>query len=109
MILICACCGGEAPARHQWYNRDKGYGVCERCFLDAVKAEGIEQAISHYGAPGIHHSLKPRPELKTVQRLKSAESQQPVSNLGDNAPACPECSATGQHYQTCSFDVDPGL
>jgi hypothetical protein len=55
MILRCACCGGEAPAKHQWWNRDTGFGVCARCFEFAVKREGAEQAINYYGHPGIHH------------------------------------------------------
>lgn len=59
MNLVCACCGGEAPARHQWHNRDTGYGVCARCFLASVKKEGIEESIRLYGAPGIHHSIRP--------------------------------------------------
>lgn len=25
------------------------------------------------------------------------------SNMGDNAPACPQCGATGQHYAICSL------
>lgn len=85
MNLICSSCGGNAPARHQWHNRDTGYGVCPGCFEAAIKKDGIEQAIHLYGAPGIHHSIKPRPvaempksisapPLKTVQRLRQAES-----------------------------------
>ena len=79
MTFICACCGGNAPARHQWYNRDTGYGVCAKCFLAEVKKDGIELAIHRYGVPGIHHSTKPReltnptPPLKTVQRLRLCE------------------------------------
>lgn len=62
MNLICAVCGGIAPARHQWYNRDTGYGVCPGCFEESIKKEGIEESIRLYGAPGIHHSIKPRPD-----------------------------------------------
>jgi hypothetical protein len=29
--LTCCCCGGDAPAYQQWWNRDKGYGLCGRC------------------------------------------------------------------------------
>jgi hypothetical protein len=57
MNLQCACCGGEAPSRKQWWNRDTGYGVCPRCFETAVKRDGEEEAIKTYGYPGIHHSI----------------------------------------------------
>lgn len=96
MILQCAVCGGPAPARHQWYNRDTGYGCCPACFEAAVKKDGIEEAIHCYGAPGIHHSIHPRPDeqppLKTVQRLRAAES---VGGAFDG-------------FQVSS-DADPGL
>jgi hypothetical protein len=80
MNLICACCGSSAPARHQWHNRDTGYGVCRKCFEAAVVKDGIEQAIHCYGAPGIHHSteLLPTPPLKTVQALRLAENENPT-------------------------------
>lgn len=57
MILRCACCGGNAPAKKQWWNRDTGYGVCARCFEWIAKREGREQAEFSYGKPGIHHSI----------------------------------------------------
>jgi hypothetical protein len=56
-VLMCACCGGEAPGR-QWWNRDKGYGVCARCFERTVKAEGLAMAVFRYGRPGVNHSKK---------------------------------------------------
>lgn len=58
MILRCACCGGYAPSKRQWFNRDTGYGVCPRCFAEAVKREGEAVAVDHYGKPGIHHSTQ---------------------------------------------------
>lgn len=83
MNLICSSCGGNAPARHQWYNRDHGYGICPRCWEEAIKKDGIEEAIHRYGVAGIHHSTEradlpkpePAPPLKTVQRLRQACDQ----------------------------------
>lgn len=63
MKLICACCGGEALGKKQWHNQDTGYGVCPRCFALVVEREGREQAINHYGRPGVHHSLDETPTL----------------------------------------------
>ena len=66
MKLICACCGGEAPAKKQWFNQDKGYGICANCFRLNVKHEikvlgqkdALQEMIRAYGKPGEHHTLK---------------------------------------------------
>ena len=55
--LICACCGGLAPAYKQWWNQDTGYGVCPRCYQSAAAKEGEAIAITTYGHPGVHHSI----------------------------------------------------
>lgn len=57
MNLICACCGGDAPAKHQWWNQDTGYGICPRCWLVVVEKEGEEQATRSYGKYGEHHNM----------------------------------------------------
>lgn len=58
MILRCACCAGYAPAKKQWWNQDKGYGICARCFEWIAEREGLEQAQFSYGKAGLHHSLE---------------------------------------------------
>lgn len=71
MQLICACCGGEAPSKKQWWNQDTGYGICARCFTRNVEHEKTrlhnENALADlcfaYGVPGIHHSTEDRPTL----------------------------------------------
>ncbi len=63
MNLICACCGGIAPSKKQWWNRDTGCGVCANCFRSVIEhefstfknAEAIDYALN--GKPGLHHSL----------------------------------------------------
>ena len=65
MTLRCACCGGNAPAKKQWWNRDTGYGVCARCFEWIAKREGQEQAESFYGKAGVHHSVEEETERAT--------------------------------------------
>jgi len=55
--LICACCGSVALALKHWWNRDKGYGCCPDCFVNAVEEDGMEAAIESYGKPGIHHTI----------------------------------------------------
>jgi len=76
MNLQCACCGGLAPSRAQWWNRDTGYGVCERCFKAAVERDGEAEAIRTYGHPGRHHSItKPGPEAEELlAAIKREES-----------------------------------
>lgn len=66
MILQCACCGGEAPAKKQWWNQDKSWGICARCYQSVLahevklygEVEGKREAERAYGLPGIHHSLE---------------------------------------------------
>lgn len=55
--LICATCGCSAPAYKQWWNRDTGYGVCARCYIESVQRHGEEVSIDYFGRPGIHHSI----------------------------------------------------
>lgn len=57
--LTCNCCGGDAPALKQWYNRDTGYGMCGKCIAN-IRAGKIGSVMSEeeirecYGVEGIH-------------------------------------------------------
>jgi hypothetical protein len=55
--LVCAVCGGPAPARKQWWNRDTGFGVCPGCFVLVTEKQGLEEAVLCFGHPDVHHSL----------------------------------------------------
>jgi hypothetical protein len=55
--LYCACCDREARGR-QFFNQDRGYGLCKRCADRIEKCEGLEYVESCYGKKGIHHSIK---------------------------------------------------
>lgn len=74
MTLKCAVCGGNAPGR-QWFNQDKGFGICAHCFTSIVEKEGQEQAVKSYGHPGIHHSPDRSP-LTANQALFNHMSQE---------------------------------
>ena len=57
--LTCCCCGDEAPAFKQWWNRDTGYGLCGRCAHSIQHAQGTAamaaaEFTSCYGHPGVH-------------------------------------------------------
>lgn len=67
MNLTCACCGGSAPAKKQWWNRDTGYGCCPRCFQEHAVRDGIASAVNLYGEPGIHNSYE-RGDPESVQQ-----------------------------------------
>lgn len=41
-----------------------------------------------------------------VSLLAISPAEPPPSDAGDYATPCPECSATGQHYRTCSQSED---
>jgi uncharacterized C2H2 Zn-finger protein len=54
--LTCAVCGDLARAEKQWFNRDRGYGLCGRCaaWLKTRKDYDPEEFESNYGREGVH-------------------------------------------------------
>ena len=64
--LRCACCGGSAPAAKQYFNQDRGYGLCVDCaewiaskdqsYGYGTVAEYIEFT---YGKKGMHWGVAP--------------------------------------------------
>ena len=55
MTLECCCCGGPAPAKAQWWNRDTGYGMCGKCITYVRKRGMPESEIREcYGEEGVH-------------------------------------------------------
>lgn len=60
--LQCACCGASVLGR-QWWNRDKGFGVCQRCAKETIQREGEEATVRLYGRRGEHWSVN-ETELK---------------------------------------------
>ena len=52
--LQCCCCGGEAWGL-QWWNRDKGFGLCGKCADILATRESPEEMESNYGIKGIHY------------------------------------------------------
>ena len=57
--LTCCCCG-EGTQGRQWYNRDAGFGLCEKC-ADWIKGRGTsdEEMVSLYGHRGEHYAVRP--------------------------------------------------
>lgn len=53
--LACTCCGGTTRGR-QWWNRDKGYGLCLRCIAFVAKGETPESMRESYGVRGVHYA-----------------------------------------------------
>lgn len=51
--LTCCVCGTTAPGK-QWWNRDRGYGVCLSCGEEVEKKEGVAVAQDYYGVKGVH-------------------------------------------------------
>lgn len=55
--LECCCCGEDAGRFAQWWNRDKGYGMCRRC-VDSQIARGTpaDEIQDLYGVEGINYA-----------------------------------------------------
>lgn len=54
--LTCCCCGTSTRGR-QWWNRDTGYGICERCADSEEKSQSPAAVQSCYGHRGVHYAL----------------------------------------------------
>ena len=61
----CSCCGRDAGIWEQWFNQDKGFGVCADCvrfILNHVPfgREELrttrEQFERQHGKPGVHYA-----------------------------------------------------
>lgn len=53
--LTCCCCG-EGTTGRQWYNRDTGYGLCNKCAA-WIRSRGKEDMKDNYGISGIHYEV----------------------------------------------------
>ena len=53
--LRCTICGGHAKGK-QWWNQDKGQGICAKCARD-MKARGQEDIGQSYGKEGTHYHV----------------------------------------------------
>ena len=55
--LICCCCNANIRGR-QWWNRDKGYGLCSSCAEWIAETETAKEMRSNYGVRGKHYDIK---------------------------------------------------
>ena len=51
VTLVCCCCGQDTKGR-QWFNQDRGYGVCHEC-----GAEHYATDTSAVGKRGVHWDI----------------------------------------------------
>lgn len=55
--LTCCCCG-ESTIGRQWWDRDTGYGICNRCADQQAVREDAETMRSYYGERGRHYAVE---------------------------------------------------
>ena len=55
--LTCSCCSQPAPAAVQFWNQDRGYGICPRCARDWADRFGLADLTAAHGTPGVHFLL----------------------------------------------------
>lgn len=62
-VRECCVCGNAAKGK-QWWNRDRGYGICSRCAIEEPKRmarRGMSQTdiddemLSLYGKAGVNY------------------------------------------------------
>lgn len=56
MTLICNCCGKYTKGK-QWWNRDKGYGICTPCGEEQAARDGLESVELSNGKKGINWGI----------------------------------------------------
>lgn len=54
--LICCVCGMFTKG-NQWHNRDRGYGICQKCAKGEMKDLSPEEMKQSYGMKGVHYAL----------------------------------------------------
>lgn len=54
MNLTCCCCGSGAPAKEQWFNRDRGFGLCGGCAAFLQPRMDPTEFRDCYGEEGVH-------------------------------------------------------
>jgi hypothetical protein len=56
VTLECCCCGERAPAKRQWWNRDRGFGLCGACAEMITRRPDYnpEDFTQSYGHVGVH-------------------------------------------------------
>lgn len=65
--MFCSCCGGYCKGR-QWWNRDKGFGLCPSCANRLKsKAYSTEEMKDLYGVEGYHYFTE---EVKQCEEEK---------------------------------------
>ena len=57
VILTCDCCKVNTHGR-QWWNRNKGIGICSSCAKELAQVEPYDYMHGCYGIPNIHYFLK---------------------------------------------------
>lgn len=55
----CCCCGSNAGSWKQWWNRDAGYGLCEKCIDFCARGFSKEYFVECYGRAGEHYAREP--------------------------------------------------
>lgn len=54
--LQCACCGATTRGRQHW-NRDTGFGLCERCADWILSRHPNTDMERTYGVRGFHYAI----------------------------------------------------
>jgi len=55
-MKICSCCGQYTKGK-QWFNQDKGYGLCKKCYDWIAEKESPDYIRSCYGEKGINCAI----------------------------------------------------
>jgi hypothetical protein len=77
VTFTCCVCGNGTKAKEQWWNRDRGYGLCGDCaaWLKARPDYDPQEFTSYYGHEGVHWMPKETPLMTLDEFWAMVEEQ----------------------------------
>ena len=83
--LNCSCCGSTDQNR-QWWNRDRGFGICKKCvpfvrdgYVKDYQEEGLKEFERAHGIEGIHFNIDEQIYFSKIRDWEEGEKL-PSSN-----------------------------
>lgn len=105
--LICCTCGRHTRGR-QWWNRDKGFGLCDDCItINHVADVPLGATARSFGVRGVHWGLVESEEEKDADQPESDTDPTPIcltlSQLGELLENLPTGSRISHGAETVTY------
>ena len=101
LTTMCCCCCSGVTAGRQWWNRDDGYGFCERCAMEIIPNVQDAELTRDYGVRGYHFDV-----------CRNSQARHVAAKLIQGPPMLTipaHSSVSHSHYQIGFFDDGSAL